>query len=275
MEQQPQFPAGPAPGIWHDWPAFRILGLAVLLMAGDFTLQIVLYTVGGGLFLPVLAGTLGGVLLPLAIVVRRGNLPFRPDFSWWRPTPLVVCAAALMAVGALAPTSLLAQLSLRLHPADPQWATFMNDNMPRGALGIGVAFLTVGLAAPLAEELIFRGLLHRLASRLWGRWPAVIVSSLVFALVHGEPWYLFGLIGIGVVLAVVYEATGSVLACWITHVVHNSISLVLMIRGGESSTEPLPVTAGDAMIAAGSLALLVLLSVLLLRAPRSDGQAQA
>jgi len=274
MNYQPDSPSHPptrrrAPfhglSLWHTWPTARILGLTIMLMLGDFVVQIIIYALGGGLFLPVLLGTVGGVLVPLYYVARHFALPYQRDFSLHWPPPVILAGAALMAVAALAPTSLLAQLSLRLHPADPTWITFMNDNMPTGPAAITLAFLTVVVAAPLAEELIFRGLLYRLTARMWGPWAAAIISSLVFGIVHGEPWYLFGLIGIGLVLAVVYQATGSVLACWITHMVHNGISLAMMLWSSQPTDEIAPLTTTDGLIAAGSLVVLVLLGRYLLQ----------
>lgn len=237
-------------------------------MVGDFALQIIFDALGGGLFLPVLLGTIGGVFIPLYLITRSSQLPWRHDFSLHWRHPVILLGAALMAVSALAPTALLAQLSLRLHPPEPEWTAFMAENMPRGTAAIALSFLTVVVLAPLAEEIVFRGLLHRLASRMWGPWPAAIVSSLIFGVVHGEPWYLFGLIGIGFVLAVVYEATGSVLACWITHVVHNGVSLAMMIWGDPPTSEAAPLSPLDWVIAGGSLVLLVLLGRLLMQSRR-------
>jgi membrane protease YdiL (CAAX protease family) len=58
---------------------------------------------------------------------------------------------------------------------------------------LGVVFVAV-VAAPFVEELFFRGiLLHRWARR-WGTGPAVVASSVLFAVLHGE-WvghFLFG-----------------------------------------------------------------------------------
>jgi membrane protease YdiL (CAAX protease family) len=237
-------------------------------MAGDFVLQIVFYSLGGGLFWPVLLGTIGGVFVPVYLIARNAGLPLRADFSLHWRHPVILLGAGLMAVAALAPTALLAQLSLRLHPPGPEWTAFMAESMPEGPAAIALAFLTVVVLAPLAEEIVFRGLLHRLAAQVWGRWPAVIISSLVFGVVHGEPWYLFGLIGIGMVLAVVYEATGSVLACWITHVVHNGVSLTMMIWSDQPTSEAARLSLLDWVIASGSLVLLVLLGAFLLQSYR-------
>ena len=253
----------PPASMWTTWPALRILALAVMLMAGNFLLQIIFYGMGGGLFLPVLVGSVGGVVVPLRLLASRTGLPLRDDFGLHVPAIPVVLAAALMAVAALSPTSLLAQFSVRLHPPDAEWLNFMADNMPQGPVELALAFLAVVVAAPLAEELVFRGLVHRLASHLWGPWPAAVVSALVFGVVHGEPWYLFGLVGIGFVLAVVYEATGSLVACWITHAVHNAISLSMMIWGDDGGAEVPALSLVDGLIAGGSLVLLVLLSAYL------------
>lgn len=257
--------------LWYAWSTIRILGLTFMLVLGDFLIQIVFYALGGGLFLPVLLGTVGGVLVPLWLMARSFALPWRHDFSVRWPHPVILAGSGLMAVAALAPTSLLAQLSLRLHPADPTWTALMADNIPTGPGAIALAIVTVVIAAPLAEELVFRGLVYRLARRLWGPWAAAVASALIFGLVHGQPWYLFGLVGIGAVLAVVYEATGSVLACWVTHMVHNGISLVMMIASHRATDDLTPLTLTDWLLAAGSLVVLILLGIYLLQNGRPRG----
>lgn len=245
--------------LWTQWSAPRILGMAMLLMAADFILQMVFYAVIGGLFLPVLLGTLGGIILPLAWFAQYNQLPFRRDYSLLPIKPLVAAGSALVALAALAPTSLLAQWSMSLHPPDPEWASFMANNMPEGVIETGLAIVTVVILAPLAEELIFRGFFYRLLKRKWGPLAATLISALVFAIIHGEPWYLFGLVGIGIVLALVYEVTGSVLACWITHMVHNGVSLSMMINSDQPTGQAQPLTLVDGLIGAGSLLILMML----------------
>lgn len=236
----PTPPDGPpaAPGLWRGWPRRNILALIVLLIASNFMVQIIVYLAGGGLFLPVLAGAVGGVLVPLWLIGRdRGLQPGR-DFGLDLPDIRTLGASGLMALCALVPTSLLAEISVRLHPPDPQWESFMMENLPTSVPGILLAAFTVVVAAPLVEEIIFRGLIQRLATGAWGPIAGAVISALVFALVHNEAWYIFGLIGIGLVLAFVYHVTRSVTASWVTHGVHNAISLTLMLTAGETINEP-------------------------------------
>jgi membrane protease YdiL (CAAX protease family) len=251
-------------GLWKSWSRGRILGLATLLMAGNFFFQILVYMAREDLFLPVLIGAVAGVLLPAFLIARRCNFDFRRDFGLTAPHPLVLAAAALLAVCSLLPTSLLAEFSLRLHPADPQWESFLREHLPTTTAGIIMAVVTVVAVAPLAEEIIFRGLLHRLTSSLWGAVPAALISSIVFGIVHGEPWFLFGLIGVGLVLAFIWETTRSVTACWLAHAVHNSISLWAMLNHEGELAEPQGITVQDWGLTAVSVLGLLLVGKFLL-----------
>jgi len=55
---------------------------------------------------------------------------------------------------------------------------------PPGALGIAMTLLLAGIIAPIAEEIVFRGVLLSALDRRWGAWSAIIISSVVFSLMH-------------------------------------------------------------------------------------------
>ncbi len=241
------------PGMWETWSRGQILALAILLMAGNFFFQVVFYLIRRDLFGPVLAGALVGVLVPMYLMVRRWDLSFSRDFCLTFPHPLVLAAAALMSICSVMPTSLLAEFSMRLHAIDPEWMALYLEHLPTTTMEIILAGITVVVVAPLAEEIIFRGLLQRVTATLWGTLPAALISALVFGIVHGEPWFLFGLIGVGLVLAFIFAATGSVTACWVAHAVHNAISLWVMVGSSDGADQPQEVTAGDWGLAAVSV----------------------
>ncbi len=268
LPEEPAHPAGPEPpnSLWATWSSFGVLGLLLLLVVGNTILQGIFYLLTGDLFVPVLFGAIGGVLVPLVLLTRKLDLPYRYDLSLEHRPPWILVASGLVAIAALAPTSLLAQISMHLKQPPAEWLALMEEAMPHGIWATALTIVTVVVVAPLIEELVFRGLLHRLISRKWGPWMATAISSLVFGLIHAEPWYLFGLVGIGVVLALVYEATGSVLACWVTHLTHNAVSLGMMLWTDQPASESAPLTATDVAIAAGSMVFLTLIFVTLFRA---------
>jgi membrane protease YdiL (CAAX protease family) len=261
----PPPPPPPRRGVFARWSRLRILALAALLLVGNFLVQLVVYGLTGDLSWPVLAGAVVGVGLPVLLLARGGELDLRRDLSWRWPSPATAMLVAILALASIPPTSLLAEFSLRLHPADPAWVRMLNEQLPRGPLALALAGLALVVAAPLAEELVFRALLHRLVSGVWGALPGALISSLVFAIAHAEPWFLLGLVGIGLMLAVVWEGTRSLPAVWLAHALHNAFSLGMMTTMGGVSAETGDLSAWDLVLAGGGLALAVLVGRELLR----------
>ena len=101
-----------------------------------------------------------------------------------------------------------------------------------------VLFLLVCVGAPVLEELMFRGLLLRsLAGRLAPLGPrlgpvvAVVVTGVVFGLVHFEALQLIGLAGFGVVLCVLAWRTGRLGPGIVAHATFNAVTLAVLVAG--------------------------------------------
>jgi uncharacterized protein len=91
--------------------------------------------------------------------------------------------------------------------------------------------LGVALLAPLAEELLFRGVLYQaLAKRLPG-WPAVGLSGLAFGVSHVEPFVVVLTFPLGMWLAWALRRSGTLVVPIVAHAVFNAIGVAL-IRGG-------------------------------------------
>ena len=87
-----------------------------------------------------------------------------------------------------------------------------------GVLGIVVA--------PVTEELLFRGALFgSLRARIGSR-AAALLSSLLFAAVHGSLTALVPLFVLALVLCWVYERSGSLVAPVAVHMLNNATSLL-------------------------------------------------
>jgi len=82
------------------------------------------------------------------------------------------------------------------------------------------------LGAPIFEEFIFRGLIYRGLRRSIHPAFAVLISSLVFAFVH-PTMSIIPVAILGVLTAIVFEVTGSLMGPMITHAVYNFSVFVL------------------------------------------------
>jgi len=92
-----------------------------------------------------------------------------------------------------------------------------------GLWGLAFAIVSACLLAPLAEELLYRGVLFRSFWNRLGVIPAALLSSAVFAALHFYNGYGLASVGIfGLSCALLYAATGSLGASIALHLLYNS-----------------------------------------------------
>ncbi len=81
-------------------------------------------------------------------------------------------------------------------------------------------FLAV-VAAPLLEEIFFRGFCYRVLSSEGGKVFAAFTTAAFFASLHGSGFAFLPIFVLGLVLSWLYEKRGSLVACWTFHILHN------------------------------------------------------
>lgn len=179
--------------------------------------------------LAVAVPTLLAAALAILITTLRGNGPridLRLQWSWGSAG-----LGALFGVGGL----------LLTLPAAAVWIVIVGEDA-NSALGnvfvdvratwawAVIVLAVVVVVAPFCEEIVYRGLLWGAVDRRWGRWPAFIVTTVVFAVAHFEwtraPLLLVVALPIG--LARLYG--GNLAASIVAHQVTNLLpGLVLML----------------------------------------------
>lgn len=123
---------------------------------------------------------------------------------------------------------LLGQLAMSWVPATSESMIGLLVAWPSG----GLAMALIGGAAPLVEELFFRGFLFGSLSRRWGGAVAFVGTVLLFSLLHlPQTWGVWGGFSAIVLTAVGYTAlrwwTGSVVASALAHLAQNGAIIVL------------------------------------------------
>lgn len=143
---------------------------------------------------------------------------------------LVLVWAVIAALGMIIPMTWLQENI----PELPNWIEDQQEML----LGNYWGYLAIGLLAPLAEEIVFRGAILR--SLLgWNKangqqpiansqaFPAIIVSALLFALVHMNPAQMPYAFIAGLLLGWMYWRTGSILPGMAYHWANNSVAYIL------------------------------------------------
>ncbi len=109
-------------------------------------------------------------------------------------------------------------------------------------LVLGLMVVAAVIAAPLCEEIVFRGYFYPVLKKFGGAWPAAVCSSLVFAAAHGSLAALLPLFLFGGLLVFIYEKSGSIWAPIAVHFCFNSVTVIIqfLIRYYDLPLPPAP-----------------------------------
>lgn len=98
-------------------------------------------------------------------------------------------------------------------------------------------FFVIAVLAGLGEELFFRGLLMRFsAKRMHHAIPPIVISALLFAMMHSNIYGLPSIFIAGLLLGSFYYLTGSLWNSIAAHVVYNGLQVALIFFAGSSDT---------------------------------------
>jgi len=90
--------------------------------------------------------------------------------------------------------------------------------------------ILVGVIVPLGEEVFFRGFVYGTLRR-WGVLPGVVVSAIYFGAVHQQIVHFLPITVLGIVLALLYERTGSLVPSITVHGINNVVAILSIMYG--------------------------------------------
>jgi membrane protease YdiL (CAAX protease family) len=174
---------------WRGWHVLVVVAVALVLA--------IVVAVAAGLLgvsdvwerpMPLL-DTLVLLAATLLWLRSRGRGAFRRAVRLPGPLPPAALSLGLgLAVGVGWPfvdsalAALVESIAGPLPAVQEHFAELFRDPTLRVLLAVDAILVT-----PIAEELLFRGVLFQGVRRRWGTWAAAIVSSAVFAAAHLEP----------------------------------------------------------------------------------------
>ena len=148
---------------------------------------------------------------------------FRPVSANWVLVSIGLTFAVSIIGGAL---GVLVQQGFGLPGENPQIKALAPAGFSWPA-AIGVTLLG-GVLVPIAEEMFFRGMLHRWARDKWGFAAGALISAIVFGAIHVIPLVIPFAILMGLAASWAYERTGSLLPGLIIHVINNTVKIALV-----------------------------------------------
>ena len=147
--------------------------------------------------------------------------------SWMQTRPWIVLTwSVLLALGTIIPSERLVEV---LQMEMPEQMMKMFEEVMKKPIG----YVVIGILAPFAEEVVFRGaILRKLLGMMDEKrhWVAIAISALVFGLVHlNIPQGIHAFL-IGLLLGWMYYRTRSILPGILFHWVNNSVAFIPLPR---------------------------------------------
>ena len=231
--QLPELPDGIAPTPpqprWH--PGLAVTGLVATYLVAAIFAGITL-AFGGDLDDPPPAANAVALLVQDALVIagalvfaglaarpRPSHFGLRPPKSWGSAV-----GWTLLVYGAFFVFTIVWLLALGADQSEDLPEELGAEDSTAAAIAIGAV---VTIAAPIAEEIFFRGYLFG-ALRNWrGVWPAAVLSGILFAAVHAGSSaneFLVPLAFLGAGLCILYAKTGSLYPSIGLHCLNNSLA---------------------------------------------------
>ncbi|HOI55600.1 MAG TPA: CPBP family intramembrane metalloprotease, partial [Phycisphaerae bacterium] len=102
----------------------------------------------------------------------------------------------------------------------------LSDSLLQAGYGWAMVMLIYCVQPAIAEELAFRGFILEDLSTLLGLRSAVVVSSLLFMVLHLAPVNFPHLLVVGLVLGILRVRTASLYPCVVMHFTHNLLVII-------------------------------------------------
>lgn len=186
-------------------------------------------------------------VLWLIFVCRKKK--FAQEISLRKMNPAAIAPLVLMGLSLNVVTGLV----LSLVPEEWMSAYEASSSMVTSGHPVVMALATV-IAAPVIEEIIFRGLAYTRMKKGMPTAVAVILSSALFGVAHGQwVWMLYAFV-FGLVLVWAFEHTKSLLANILLHLSYNGCAMLqLLIPENAPETVWMAINIGSVVVAAISI----------------------
>ncbi len=207
------------PNIAQSW---GIMGVAIICMLFLSPLQMTLNKVIGKeiTFFIYYLSTMGATFSFAHFIRKKTISQSNYNINLSNPTSIILVSIATLCLqlGILSPLTSLV----------PMPDFFKLIVLELGEMKGFFSFASFVIAAPIFEELIFRGVMLDGLLKRYSPNKSIFISSLIFGIVHLNPWQFITAFGIGLFMGWVYYKTRNLSLCIIMHFTNNLLAFLSM-----------------------------------------------
>ena len=166
--------------------------------------------------------------LPVIVYLRINNLSFRKRLRINKISQTTLLSIIIISIGFIIIIDELDRIVYALF-GSPDFLGELVEQLKITSIYNGfLIILTTIIVAPLVEELLFRGFLQKVLEESWEDiTKAILVTSLFFALVHLNPYWIVQIYLLGMLLGYLSWRTNSIIPGIILHGLNNGFAVAL------------------------------------------------
>jgi membrane protease YdiL (CAAX protease family) len=218
-----------------------------------------LFIVAGQYRMGIGVSSLLGVILPVVLLTRKFPSGFTGQVRLSKPRMHRLILVIVAAFAAVVLVDQIYVINQRFNPVPEDYAEQIRELKPEGALQFVVTLLGLCFLVPIAEEVVFRGLIQRIFSRNMGPVIGVLLAGAVFGAVHLNAHLLVSITVFGWFLGFLFEATGNLAYPMVAHAIFNGVALMQLVSDESVEGGNLPVYLQDVWIVVAALVIFVFL----------------
>ncbi len=223
------------------WRAWQVVSGVVVVGALSVPAALVAVNVGklAGQYDEAMSTWLGVHLVGLVVLGAVWFFGTRAFHAPWsalglRPPAVPWPRAALLAVGTLAASlaaSVIYVTIIDFFDAEVLSPSDISPDIAFPGLAALFTFQALAVTTPVVEEVFFRGFIFAGLTHRLGEWRAVVASAAVFSAFHVDLAVLIPIFVTGLLLAWLYQRTGSLWPGVFAHAGQNTLALAVGIYG--------------------------------------------
>lgn len=170
--------------------------------------------------------TIASLGLLILWLKRKYIINIKSMFSMEKISIIFLIPMTITIVGLGFLLSEVANFTTRVLPMSDFWLKIFNS-MTGDGFAPWKGILGVVVVAPIVEEIIFRGIVLRGFLKHYSVRKSILLSALLFGIIHMNPWQFVGAFVAGIILGWWYVKTNSITTTIFGHALNNGMSFII------------------------------------------------
>ena len=192
----------------------------------------------------------------LTIIILCFLKPFKlfKEFRVWTCDNWNALLALIIFIIALIPTTIFNEFVIS------EFRDVTSEEIFQFAVRDPVGIIAVAFLGPISEEVVFRaGFMKPMLDRRVNPWIPIVVSSIIFGLIHMNIPQMVNAFCMGLILAIIYYRTRSLIITCAAHILNNCATAYIMLNVANPNDFKLENLIGIGPMIAALVVMLVLL----------------